>query len=68
MLKNHDENLKKLQGNIVYFKSHNDKIVYIYNKEDIENNFVCLYPERLLREHLQDIPCKSSTVIYGYWP
>ena len=38
---------------------------FIEAVNDIENKYVCLYPERLLREHLSGIVCKSSKNLYG---
>jgi len=39
--------------------------VYINSTNDIEHKYVCLYPERILRETLSGIWCKSSKRICG---
>ena len=62
MEKNHESNLQtyKTVNNIV-----DGEYIYIVNTADIENKIVCFYPERLLREHLCEIACKSSCNLQG---
>jgi hypothetical protein len=57
-------NLEKLRDLRI---SHHEKgdFVYINSAANIEKHIVCYYPERLLREHLQGIPCKSCSAIHG---
>lgn len=43
----------------------NDPFVYVISTANIENHVVCYYPERLLREHLRGISCKSCDAIRG---
>ena len=42
-----------------------DNFIYIETFDDIENKFVCYYPEGLLRRHLKDTRCLSSREISG---
>lgn len=57
-------NINMLNTNFIKHKKEGD-FIYIYNSRDIENSVVCYYPERLLREHLRGIVCKSSSAIRG---
>jgi hypothetical protein len=63
MEKNHTNNLntyKKLTHSI------DNEYIYTHNLNDIETKMVCFYPERLLREHLEEYPCRSSCNIQGH--
>jgi hypothetical protein len=60
--KNHDENMLMLSRSAY---SEKDGFVYISSTKDIEDKFVAFYPERLLREALEGIPCKSSRNMSG---
>jgi hypothetical protein len=60
---NHEHNLQELEKSKIYKKHGN--FVYISHMIDIEEKFVCFYPERLLREIYKDIPCMSSKHLCG---
>lgn len=58
---NHISNLDNLK-----LSSHAVKeFIYINSTKDIEEKFVCFYPERLLREVLCGVKCKSSKRMSG---
>ena len=59
---NHESNLARYKS-IRHIQNNN--YVYIIDFKDIEQNIVCYYPERLLREQLKNILCKSSKNIQG---
>lgn len=62
MQTNHENNLNRYK--LTRHKEDNN-YVYIIDFKDIEANIVCYYPERLLREQLKNILCKSSRNIQG---
>lgn len=62
MKANHENNLARY--NLLRHKE-DKNYVYIIDLRDIEQNIVCYYPERLLREQLKNIVCKSSKNIQG---
>lgn len=62
MKTHHDNNLARYKS---IRHTQNDNYVYIINVMDIEQTIVCYYPERLLREQLKNILCKSSQNIQG---
>ena len=70
----HGENILKTntEKNINILKMHPyihheiiDNYVYIYDCNDIENKFLCYYPEALLRRYLKAVRCLSSLEISG---
>lgn len=63
MKENHETNMKMLYEHKIY--SEKNDFVYISSTRDIENRYVCFYPERLLREGLTGTPCKSSRRMAG---
>lgn len=60
-----NENISCLQKNPHIKHQRIGDIVYIERFEDIEKNFVCFYPEQMLRRHLKGIKCLSSSEICG---
>jgi hypothetical protein len=62
MKANHENNLARYKS-IRHIQNNN--YVYIIDSRDIETAIVCYYPERLLREQLKNILCKSSKNIQG---
>lgn len=60
---NHEHNLQHLKSS--GYGVHKDGYAYISNTKDIEGKFVCFYPERILREVLKGVGCKSSMNIKG---
>ena len=65
MKEHHDENMKALRECNGRYSITKEGYVYISSTKDIETTFVAMYPERLLREELHHIPCKSSRRICG---
>jgi hypothetical protein len=63
MKKNHQKNLELCYNMEVQFFVEKE-FVYIVG-HDIEKEIVCFYPERMLREHLEDYHCKNSMHIVG---
>ena len=63
MLASQEANMKMLAEHKAYTEK--DGYVYISSTRDIENRYVCFYPERMLREGLVGIPCKSSRRMSG---
>lgn len=63
---NHEANMKTLYEHKAY--SEKNGFVYVASTRDIENRYVCFYPERLLREGLEGTPCKSSRRMSGRIP
>jgi len=61
--KNHENNLKFLLDNKVKFYNQEEFIYVIL--PDVEKEVVCFYPERMLREHLENYHCKNSMHIKG---
>lgn len=61
--KNHENNLKFLLENKVKFYIQEEFIYVIL--PDVEKEIVCFYPERMLREHLENYHCKNSMHIKG---
>ena len=61
---NHEANMEALKTSR-YSITKDGNFVYISSTKDIENEYVCMYPERLSREHLTGISCKSSKHIQG---
>ena len=64
MQENHEHNMALLKDDRVYSAT-KDNYVYITSTRDIENKYVAFYPERILRETLRGIACKSSKNISG---
>lgn len=60
---NHAANMEFLSGS--NYSVSKDGFVYISSTKDIEEKFVCFYPERILREVLTGTCCKSSKFIRG---
>lgn len=60
---NHENNIELLKAS--NYSVNKDGFVYINNTKDIEEKYVCFYPERILREVLKGITCKSSKNIKG---
>lgn len=61
--KNHGSNIEMLKCS--NYSVNKDSCVYINNTRDIEEKFICFYPERILREVLCGTCCKSSKRITG---
>jgi hypothetical protein len=59
---NHEQNMNHLKTDKYSIKN---GFVYISNTKDIENKYVSFYPEKLLREGLTGISCKSSRCLCG---
>ena len=59
--KNHNRNIE-----IIDTLPNLKELPFIYLKGNvIEKEIVCFYPERMLREHLENYHCKSSRNIKG---
>lgn len=63
MKKNHQKNLELVLNKTIRFYVQGE-FVYVIG-DDIEKEVVCFYPERMLREHLENYHCKNSMHIRG---
>lgn len=63
MIKNHEKNMEYFKNQTSYVIK--DGFVYITSTKDIEEKYVAYYPERLIRECLMGVPCKSSKKLCG---
>lgn len=65
ILEKHTENNIRVVKEL-NIKTHiSEPFVYVISTANIEKHVVCYYPERLLREHLRDITCRSCDAIRG---
>lgn len=65
ILEKHTESNTKIVAELNIKTLKKDPFVFVLSTANIENHVVCYYPERLLREHLRDIRCKSCDSIRG---